>query len=111
MVAPLAGPGVARQRALRLAHRGDWRRRTENTLPAFLAALAIPGCDGLEFDVQAARGGVAVCNHDDTLTRVHGVDRRGNEVTPHEPEALGGAQPEAGLTRPPRPPLLPGVLQ
>jgi glycerophosphoryl diester phosphodiesterase len=46
-------------RTLRLSHRGDWRHATENTLAAFQAALAVPGCDGLEFDVQAARGGVA----------------------------------------------------
>src|SRR5258706_11498485 len=110
MVAPLAGPGVARQRALRLAHRGDWRRRTENTLPAFLAALAIPGCDGLEFDVQAARGGVAVCNHDDTLTRVHGVDRRGKRRTPHQPQAPRGPPPEAPPATPPPRALLPRPL-
>jgi glycerophosphoryl diester phosphodiesterase len=102
MIASLAGPGVGRSRALRLAHRGDWRHGTENTLPAFLAALAIPGCDGLEFDVQAARGGVAVCNHDDTLTRVHGVDRRVDEMTPDELEALGVPTLETVLTTLPR---------
>lgn len=64
------------ERTLRLAHRGDWRRAPENTLPAFLAALDVPGCDGLEFDVRASRDGVAVCYHDETLTRVHGVRRR-----------------------------------
>ena len=46
--------------ALRLAHRGDWRRAPENTLAAFLAALAVPGCDGLEFDVRASADGVPV---------------------------------------------------
>ncbi len=102
MVAQLASPGVARSRALRLAHRGDWRHEPENTLPAFLAALAIPGCDGLEFDVRAARGGVAVCYHDDTLTRVHGVDRRVDEMTPDELEAHGVPTLEAVLTTLPR---------
>ena len=76
-------------RVLRLAHRGDWRNAVENTLPAFRAALAVPGCDGLEFDVRAARGGVPVCYHDDTLTRVHGVDRRLADMTVDELEALG----------------------
>lgn len=76
-------------RALRLAHRGDWRHAPENTLPAFQAALAVPGCDGLEFDVQAARGGVPVCYHDDTLTRVHGINRRVSDTTVEELEALG----------------------
>jgi glycerophosphoryl diester phosphodiesterase len=60
-------------RTLRLAHRGDWRRAPENTLPAFLAALAVPGCDGLEFDVRAAADGTPVVCHDATLQRVQGV--------------------------------------
>jgi myo-inositol-1(or 4)-monophosphatase/deoxyribonuclease-2 len=101
-VAPHSGPGVGRSRALRLAHRGDWRREPENTLPAFLAALAIPGCDGLEFDVRAARGGVAVCYHDETLTRVHGVDRRVDEMAPDELEAYGVPTLEMVLTTLPR---------
>lgn len=59
-------------RTLRLAHRGDWRRGAENSLEAFRAALAIPGCDGLEFDVRLAADGVPVVYHDETLARVHG---------------------------------------
>ena len=85
MVASSIRPG----RTLRLAHRGDWRNATENTLAAFQAALAVPGCDGLEFDVQAARGGVPVCYHDETLTRVHGIDRPVADTTVAELEALG----------------------
>ncbi|HUQ78972.1 MAG TPA: glycerophosphodiester phosphodiesterase [Patescibacteria group bacterium] len=77
------------RRALRLAHRGDWRRGPENSLAAFRAALAVPGCDGLEFDVRAARDGVAVCYHDDTLARVHGLARRVAELTAAELGALG----------------------
>lgn len=63
-------------RTLRLAHRGDWRRAPENTLPAFLAALAMPACDGLEFDVRAAADGVPVVCHDETLARVQGRRER-----------------------------------
>ncbi len=59
-------------RTLRLAHRGDWRRAPENSLEAFRAALAIPACDGLEFDVRVAADGVPVVYHDETLARVHG---------------------------------------
>ncbi len=59
-------------RTLRLAHRGDWRRTTENSLEAFRTALAIPACDGLEFDVRLAADGVPVVYHDETLRRVHG---------------------------------------
>lgn len=63
-------------RTLRLAHRGDWRRAPENTLAAFAAALALPACDGLEFDVRAAADGVPVIYHDATLERVHGRPER-----------------------------------
>jgi glycerophosphoryl diester phosphodiesterase len=59
---------------LRLAHRGDWRVAPENTLAALRAAMRIPGCDGVEFDVQLARGGTPVVIHDATLTRVQGYD-------------------------------------
>lgn len=55
---------------LRLAHRGDWRHAAENTLPALLAALKTPACDGLEFDVRLAADGVPVLLHDETLARV-----------------------------------------
>ena len=67
-----------------------------------MAALAIPGCDGLEFDVRAARGGVAVCYHDETLTRVHGIDRRVDEMTVDELEAVGVPTLETVLTTLPR---------
>ena len=63
-------------RTLRLAHRGDWRVATENTIPAFIAALAIPGCDGLELDVRAAADGIPVICHDETLARVQGRPER-----------------------------------
>jgi glycerophosphoryl diester phosphodiesterase len=63
---------LSSSRTLRLAHRGDWRRAAENTLPAFRAALAVPACDGLEFDVRTAADGVPVVCHDETLARVQG---------------------------------------
>jgi glycerophosphoryl diester phosphodiesterase len=62
--------------ALRLAHRGDWRVGPENSLAAMRAALANPGCDGLEFDVRASREGVPVLLHDETLERVQGRPER-----------------------------------
>ncbi|HYX11146.1 MAG TPA: glycerophosphodiester phosphodiesterase [Candidatus Acidoferrum sp.] len=98
----MANSRAAPRRSLRLAHRGDWRRHPENTLPAFLAARAIPGCDGLELDVRAARGGVAVCYHDETLARVHGLDRRVDELTADELESHGVPTLETVLTSVPR---------
>jgi glycerophosphoryl diester phosphodiesterase len=88
--------------ALRLAHRGDWRRAPENTIAAFLAALDLPGCDGLEFDVRAASGGVPVVIHDETLTRVQGVRRRVAALSPDELERHGVPTLEAVLQAIPR---------
>jgi glycerophosphoryl diester phosphodiesterase len=92
----------APRRALRLAHRGDWRHAPENTIPAFLAALEVPGCDGLELDVRAAKGGVAVVCHDADLRRVFGVERRVDELTPDELESIGVPSLETVLTTIPR---------
>ena len=57
-------------RPLRLAHRGDWRVAPENTMEALLAAMRIPGCDGVELDVRLSADGVPVILHDETLARV-----------------------------------------
>lgn len=63
---------IAASRSLKLAHRGDWREAPENTLAALAAATRVPGCDGVELDVQLSRDGVPVILHDDTLARVQG---------------------------------------
>ncbi|MBI3746054.1 MAG: glycerophosphodiester phosphodiesterase [Chloroflexi bacterium] len=67
-------------RALRLAHRGDWRAAPENTLAAMVAALRNPACDGLEFDVRGSADGIPILLHDATLERVQG--------RPDRPETL-----------------------
>jgi len=74
---------------LRLAHRGDWRHAPENSLEAMRAALAIPGCDGLEFDVRRSSDGVPVLLHDETLERVQGRPERVDELTAEALEGLG----------------------
>lgn len=51
--------------------------------------MEVPTCDGIELDVRRARDGVAVCNHDATLLRVHGIDRRVDELTSAELERIG----------------------
>jgi glycerophosphoryl diester phosphodiesterase len=80
---------MAEQKTLRLAHRGDWRGAPENSLAAFRAALAVPACDGLEFDVRASSDGVPVINHDATLSRVHGRPERIDAMTAAALGALG----------------------
>ena len=90
------------RRALRLAHRGDWRRAPENTLPALLAACAIPGCDGVEFDVRLSADGVPILLHDRTLARVQGRPETPGELTAAALEALGVSALEDVLTAVPR---------
>lgn len=74
---------------LRLAHRGDWRHAAENTLPALLAALKAPACDGLEFDVRSSADGVPVLLHDETLARVQGRPEPVDELRARALEELG----------------------
>ena len=74
---------------LRLAHRGDWRKAPENSLAALAAALAVPGCDGVEFDVRLSSDGVPVLTHDETLQRVQGRPARVDEVSATALEDLG----------------------
>jgi glycerophosphoryl diester phosphodiesterase len=74
---------------MRLAHRGDWRRATENTIPALLAALEVPACDGLEFDVRLSADGVPVLSHDPDLARVFGRRERVEQLTADELGEIG----------------------
>jgi glycerophosphoryl diester phosphodiesterase len=74
---------------LRLAHRGDWRHAPENSLAAFAAALAVPACDGLEFDVRRSADGVLVICHDETLRRTHGRPDRVDALSADMCETLG----------------------
>jgi glycerophosphoryl diester phosphodiesterase len=74
---------------LRLAHRGEHRRLPENSLAAFRAALAMPDCDGIEFDVRRSRDGIPIVLHDATLARVQGRPERAAELTATELAPLG----------------------
>ncbi len=73
--------GPAGSTPVLLAHRGDHRDAIENSLAAFRAAVALPGCDGVELDVMAASDGVPVVHHDPTLRRVHGIAARVDRTT------------------------------
>jgi glycerophosphoryl diester phosphodiesterase len=49
-----------------------------------LAAMDVPDCDGLEFDVRLSRDGTPVLLHDDTLARVQGVPAEVGALTAAE---------------------------
>jgi glycerophosphoryl diester phosphodiesterase len=74
---------------LRLAHRGDWRHAPENSIAALEAALGVPGCDGVEFDVRLSSDGVPVLLHDETLQRVQGRSEPVDQVPARQLEDLG----------------------
>ncbi len=84
-----SGTVAERPRPLRLAHRGDWRHAPENSLAAMEAALRVPACHGLEFDVRASGDGVPILLHDPTLRRVQGLDVSPSMLTAEECAALG----------------------
>jgi len=79
----------ATARPLRLAHRGDWRVAPENTLDALLAAMAVPACDGVEFDVRLSAEGIPVLLHDETLARVQRRAGRVDDMSANELAAAG----------------------
>ncbi|MEO8230228.1 MAG: glycerophosphodiester phosphodiesterase family protein, partial [Chloroflexota bacterium] len=80
---------MAAATTLRLAHRGDHRHAAENSLAALLAAMDVPGCDGVEFDVRASGDGTPVLIHDATLKRIHHRPEAVGQLTADELESLG----------------------
>jgi glycerophosphoryl diester phosphodiesterase len=54
-----------------------------------VAALGIPACDGLEFDVRHALDGVPIVLHDPTLARVQGLAVAAADLTAAELAPLG----------------------
>jgi glycerophosphoryl diester phosphodiesterase len=93
---------VALAQTLRLAHRGDFRVAPENSLAALMAAMDVPGCDGVEFDVRLAADGVPVLLHDQTLARVQGRREAVGELTSTELELLGVPRLDDALEALPR---------
>lgn len=92
--------------ALRLAHRGDWRRAPENSLAAMAAALQVSACDGLEFDVRHSLDGVPILLHDPTLARVQDLALAPADLTAAELDGLGVPTLEAVLAAVGRHPFL-----
>lgn len=61
----------------------------ENTPAALAAAMRLPACDGVEFDVRLSRDGVPVLLHDATLARVQGRPERVDELDAAELATTG----------------------
>jgi glycerophosphoryl diester phosphodiesterase len=76
---------------LAIAHRGDPVGHRENTLPAFVAALALRA-DMVELDLRRTRDGVIVALHDQTLERLWGVDASIGDLDWPEVAALGSGE-------------------
>lgn len=89
---PLGEPFVS----TKYAHRGlHDKELPENSLAAFGAA--VDRGFGIELDVRLTKDGVLVVFHDDTLTRMCGVDKRVSELTLDEIKELKLAGSEYGV--------------
>ena len=78
-----AGKLISAYRGVNFAHRGlHGEERAENSLSAFAAAR--DAGFGIELDVRLSGDGRMVVFHDDTLTRVAGIDKRVDELTLEE---------------------------
>jgi glycerophosphoryl diester phosphodiesterase len=79
-----------------LAHRGLATSAPENSMLAFMEAIAL-GISHVETDVHASSDGVAIVSHDDTLERVAGRPERVADLTA---EALAAVPLGLGQTLP-----------
>ena len=59
-------------------------------MAALTTALAVPGCDGVEFDVRIAGDGVPVLVHDEALDRTYGRPGLIEEMTARQLEEAAG---------------------
>jgi glycerophosphoryl diester phosphodiesterase len=58
----------ATKQVIVVAHRADWRREPENSIPAIEAAIKM-GVDMVEIDLKKSKDGVLLLMHDETLDR------------------------------------------
>ena len=70
-----------------IAHRGCQSLAPENTVASFVCAARL-GLDAIETDVRLSSDGALVCVHDDTLSRMFGIDRAVAEMKLEELRAL-----------------------
>ena len=75
------------KRIILAAHRGDRKCFPENTMPAFMSAIAF-GCDMIETDIHMTADGELILFHDRSAKRTTGVDRPVDQMTLAELQAL-----------------------
>jgi glycerophosphoryl diester phosphodiesterase len=92
-----------------LGHRGASSDAPENTLAAFLLALA-QGADGVELDARLCRSGEVVVFHDERLERLTGAPGRVADTSWADLSRLEVRSGPSGAT-PARVPLLSEVLE
>lgn len=73
-----------------IAHRGNSMFAPENSLASNRQAMAL-GAHRFETDIRLSKDGVAVISHDDTTTRVSGINKKIAELTAAELKALSNA--------------------
>ena len=73
----------SREHFVNYAHRGASTYAPENTLLSFYTGIYM-GANGIETDVQMTKDGVLVLFHDDTITRLTGVEARLSDLTLEE---------------------------
>ncbi len=78
-----------------IAHRGDPLSLRENTVEAISSAIDA-GADVVEIDVKTSSDGVSIVLHDDSLSRLWGVDRDIRTMTAAEVAEVGGAPRDVG---------------
>lgn len=66
---------TSQNKTLVIAHRGDTKTATENTLPAVESALRM-GVDGVEVDLQITQDQNVVVFHDQDLSRLAGIKKK-----------------------------------
>ncbi|MFD4943386.1 glycerophosphodiester phosphodiesterase family protein [Streptomyces sp. NPDC058409] len=86
-----------RAKILTAAHRAQWRKAPENSVPAFLAAFK-DGAEIVETDVRSTKDGQLVLMHDETVDRTTNGTGKVSDLTLAQikelrlKQGLGGAQ-------------------
>jgi hypothetical protein len=82
-----------------VVHRGLWRAAPENSLLAIERAI-VGGYPVVEIDIRRTADGELVLLHDDTLLRMTGVDRRPEDMTLQQLQALRLRDRNGGAANP-----------